>query len=146
MMTLWEGLLEQLGLRGAKGRRTFAMDESLLTELVELAEQEKIPAEEMVADLLRRAIAQRKTSRALKDRWQSLSPREQEVTALTCRGYTNRQMAARLGISAETIKTHLGHALEKFDLHGKSALHMTLKEWDFSEWEQEDGSRMTGDR
>jgi DNA-binding CsgD family transcriptional regulator len=32
----------------------------------------------------------------LYERWQLLSPREQEVTALPCQGYTNRQMAARL--------------------------------------------------
>ncbi|MBE3117956.1 MAG: helix-turn-helix transcriptional regulator [Candidatus Atribacteria bacterium] len=53
------------------------------------------------------ALAQRKTHGELYHRWQSLSPREQEVTALACRGYTNRQIAARLGVSAETVKTHV---------------------------------------
>ena len=32
------------------------------------------------------ALAQRETHGELYHRWQSLSPREQEVTALTCRG------------------------------------------------------------
>jgi len=46
----------------------------------------------------------------------------QEVTALTDRGYTNRQMAARLGVPEETVKTHVRNALVKFNLHGKGEL------------------------
>jgi DNA-binding CsgD family transcriptional regulator len=137
MIKQFEGLFARLGLKRAKRRQTFAFDESLHTELVEQAKLEKRPAEELVADLLRTALAQRQTNGEMNDRWQSLSPREQEVTALTCRGYTNRQMAARLGISEETIKTHVGNALVKFNLHGKSEVRMALKEWDFSEWDKE---------
>ncbi len=66
--------------------------------------------------------------------WQLLSPREQEVTALACRGVTNRQIAARLGVSEETVKTHVRNALVKFNLHGKGELRMAQGEWDFSEW------------
>jgi FixJ family two-component response regulator len=54
--------------------------------LVELAEQEKMPVEELLVDMVATDIAQRKTSKALKEGWQTLTPREQEVTALTCRG------------------------------------------------------------
>lgn len=135
MMKLWESLFSRLGYRGAKGRRYFELDESLHTALVALAEQEQRPAQELQADLLRTALAQRQTHGELYERWQSLSPREQEVSALTCRGYTNRQMAARLGVAEETVKTHVRNALVKFNLHGKGELRVALGEWDFSEWE-----------
>ena len=38
------------------------------------------------ADMIVTALEQRKTHGELYKRWQSLSPREQEVTALTCQG------------------------------------------------------------
>jgi len=103
--------------------------------LMDLAEQEQRPAQEVQAALLITALAQRQTHRELYKRWQSLSPREREATALACRGYTNRQIAARLGVSEETVKTHVRNALVKFNLHGKSELRMALGDWDFSEWE-----------
>jgi DNA-binding CsgD family transcriptional regulator len=36
----------------------------------------------------------------LYERWQKLSLREQDVTALTCLGYTNRQIAAKQASSS----------------------------------------------
>jgi DNA-binding CsgD family transcriptional regulator len=135
MIKPWESLLSRLGFRRAKGRRYFELDESLHTELMALAEREQRPAQQVQAELLATALAQRQTHGELYKRWQSLSPREQDVSALTCRGYTNRQMAARLGVAEETVKTHVRNALVKFNLHGKSELRMALGEWDFSEWE-----------
>ena len=134
MMKLWEQLFFSLGFQRATGRRYFELDESLHTALMNLADQEQRPAQEVQADLLATALAQRQTHGELYKRWQSLSPREQEVTALTCRGYTNRQIAGRLGVSEETVKTHVRNALVKFNLHGKGELRMALEEWDFSEW------------
>lgn len=137
MIKQFEGWLARLGLKREAERRSFALEASLHSALVAPAEREQRPAEELVADLLRTALAQQQTNGEMKDRWQSLSPREQEVTALTCRGYTNRQMAARLGVSEETVKTHVGNALVKFNLHGKSEVRMALGEWDFSEWDKQ---------
>jgi two-component system response regulator NreC len=40
-----------------------------------------------------------------------LSEREQEVLQLVTRGYTNKEMAEGLIVSAETIKTHITNIL-----------------------------------
>jgi DNA-binding CsgD family transcriptional regulator len=56
------------------------------------------------------------------------------VAALTCLGYTNRQMAARLSLSPETIKTHVRNVLFKFGLNRKTDLRQALANWDFSAW------------
>lgn len=128
-------MISRLGTRRTKGRRYFELDESLHAMLVALAEREQRSAQEVQADLLRTALAQQQRHGELYNHWQVLSPREQEVTALACRGYTNRQMAARLGVAEETVKTHMRNALVKFNLHGKGELRMALGEWDFSEWE-----------
>jgi DNA-binding CsgD family transcriptional regulator len=135
MMKQWERLLARLGLKREAVTRSFALDASLHSALVVQAEQEKRPVEELYADLLTTALVHRQTNSVLRDRWQTLSRRGQEVTALACRGYTNRQMAARLGVSEETVKTHVRNALVKFNLHGKAEMRMALGGWDFSEWD-----------
>jgi DNA-binding CsgD family transcriptional regulator len=135
-MNLWERLLVLFGIHRRTGRRYYEMDDALHLALVKLADQENRPPEELQAELLSTALAQRLVAGDLVRRWESLSPREQDVTAMTCLEYTNRQMAARLGVSEETIKTHIRNALVKFNLHGKSELRMALREWDFSAWEK----------
>jgi DNA-binding NarL/FixJ family response regulator len=50
---------------------------------------------------------------------QGLSPRELEILELLSEGITNKKIAARLGISAETVRTHLGRIYEKLHVHGR---------------------------
>ena len=110
--------------------------ESFRTLISELAVQEQRSESEIHAGLLAAAIAQRNASQETWCRWQSLSNREQEVAALTCLGYTNHQIAAKLGVSHTTIKTHIRNILTKFQLHGKGELRMALQDWDFREWDR----------
>ena len=121
-------------LAAAGGRRFFALDEKLQTALVDLADREGRPAEEIQVELLTAGLAHLQTSERLKECWGTLSQREQEVTAYTCLGYTNRQMAARMGVSPDTVKGYVRQALVKFHLHSKDELRMLLGNWDFSEW------------
>jgi DNA-binding NarL/FixJ family response regulator len=51
---------------------------------------------------------------------QGLSPRELEILALLCDGLTNKEIAVKLGISAETVRTHLGHIYEKLHVQGRT--------------------------
>lgn len=102
--------------------------------ITELAQEEHRPEEEIHAGLLAAALAQQQSTRDLWGRWHSLSPREQGVTALICLGYTNNEIAARLGISHTTIKTHVRNILIKYQLHSKTELRIALEDWDFREW------------
>jgi len=45
-----------------------------------------------------------------------LSTRELEVVALISQGHSNKEIASALGISAATVKKHVGHALGKLGL------------------------------
>jgi FixJ family two-component response regulator len=50
---------------------------------------------------------------ALRDNFESLSHREQEVMALVITGMLNKQVAAELGISEITVKAHRGRVMQK---------------------------------
>jgi DNA-binding NarL/FixJ family response regulator len=49
-----------------------------------------------------------------------LTPRELEILSLIAMGLTNREIADRLGISHNTVKTHVGHILEKLGLRNRT--------------------------
>jgi DNA-binding NarL/FixJ family response regulator len=51
---------------------------------------------------------------------QPLSPRELEILGLLAAGLGNKQVAARLGISEHTVKTHVTSILEKLDAYTRA--------------------------
>ena len=51
--------------------------------------------------------------RDVQTRFDSLTPREQEVMALATAGLMNKQIAADIGLSEITVKIHRGHVMKK---------------------------------
>src|ERR1700693_6295913 len=49
----------------------------------------------------------------LRERFESLSPREREVVALVVSGMLNKQIAAEIGTTENTVKVHRSRAMEK---------------------------------
>jgi two-component system response regulator FixJ len=133
-----DALLEQLSSlfrrKRRKGRRYYEQDTSLHRAIMDLAEKEQRPAEEVQADLLKQALEHKQDCDEYLKCWERLSQRERDVCALTCLGYTNREIAVRLGIAPETVKGYLRQALSKFHIHSKDELKLILRHWDFSDW------------
>jgi FixJ family two-component response regulator len=61
----------------------------------------------------RTALEQQEEVRLLRDRYGSLSRREQEVMALVVAGRLNKQVGFELGISEITVKAHRGRVMRK---------------------------------
>jgi DNA-binding CsgD family transcriptional regulator len=66
--------------------------------------------------------------------WENLTPREQEVTAYVCLGYSNREIARRMMVAHSTVKSHLHHVLQKFNARGRVELESLLEDWNFDKW------------
>ncbi|BCT92432.1 hypothetical protein LYSHEL_14560 [Lysobacter helvus] len=54
--------------------------------------------------------------------WSTLTVRQREIVGWAARGMSNKQIARQLGISPETVKTHLHHVFEREGVHGRMAL------------------------
>ena len=80
-------------------------------------------------DAVRQAIERDRTARRqraelqeLRDRYKSLTQREQEVMALVVRGLLNKQIAAELGITEATVKLHRGKVMQKIEAESLAGL------------------------
>lgn len=67
----------------------------------------------------------------LYDLWLSLSPREQDVTFLTCMGKKNPQIAFQMGISTATVKSYLQNVFNKIGIRSKTELRLKFVHFDF---------------
>ena len=61
----------------------------------------------------REALSRESETRALRDRYASLTPREQQVMVLVVSGMLNKQVGGELGISEITVKAHRGQVMQK---------------------------------
>ncbi|MBL8291407.1 MAG: response regulator transcription factor [Bryobacterales bacterium] len=76
-------------------------------------EQDLLKAIEEAIERDRRTRQEHADTRDLRDRHQSLTAREQEVMEQVVSGLLNKQVAAELNISEDTVKFHRGHIMRK---------------------------------
>ena len=81
-------------------------------------DQELLQAISKALEKGRQSIEKQQESRELKERFEKLTPREQEVFSLVVSGMLNKQVAAELGTSEKTIKVHRARVMEK--MHAQS--------------------------
>jgi DNA-binding CsgD family transcriptional regulator len=136
-MPFWQRLLRFLRIYRPR-RLKLDIDPVTSEELQLLARSEHRTEKELAVELLNMALVQRGAAEVYLRRWGELSPREQQVAALTCLGYTNIQIASRLVLSQETVKSHIRNVLYKFNLRSKDDLRHALADWDFSAWHHPD--------
>jgi DNA-binding CsgD family transcriptional regulator len=136
-MVLFRQIMDAIQERLKRKQSTnFTLDVDTLRSLEFLAEQEQRTPEDIANQILGDALRNHQAQGENWLRWQSLTPREQEITALICLNYTSRQIATKLTISPETVKTHAEHILVKFGVTDRNAMRMLLNGWDFSTWDR----------
>jgi RNA polymerase sigma factor (sigma-70 family) len=78
-----------------------------------------------------RATRQRESEiAALRERFESLTLREREVVTRVVSGMLNKQIAAEIGITENTVKVHRSRAMEKMQAQSLAALVKMLEKLD----------------
>ena len=126
--------LRKLLKKKTEKSRVFLQDQQMISLVKKVAKEQGRPQEEIIADFAKAGLKELNLQSNLKDRWSSLSRRERQVVALICLGHRNYEIAEILTIAPETVKTHLQHIFNKFDLRSSKELRIVLKDWDFAEW------------
>lgn len=119
-------LQQQLNLRGAVIPVIFITGHGDIPMAVEAMQQgafdflQKPFRDQDLIDRIQRALERDARNRAaldqhakIRERLDSLTPREREVLALMTRGKPNKIMAAELGVSQRTVEIHRARVMEK---------------------------------
>jgi FixJ family two-component response regulator len=78
-------------------------------------DQDMLDAVSAAIEMDRRRRETDGAEREVRERYESLSPREREVMALVTRGLMNKQVAGELGLSEITVKLYRGQAMRKMN-------------------------------
>jgi DNA-binding NarL/FixJ family response regulator len=113
------------------------LDQDSLDMLDELVQGQAYDVEQLATDLLTKAIHEYYQATNEKVHlWESLSERQQQVAALVCLRYTNDQIAKKLHISSDTVKSHVSNILRKFNVRSRYQLGYMLRRWNFSSFDK----------
>jgi DNA-binding NarL/FixJ family response regulator len=107
---------------GARGYVTKAIDGAALTDaIVRVASGDAVFSPRLAGFVLD-AFAGEEATPAADEDLDSLTPREREVLRLIARGYTYREAAQELVLSARTIETHVSSVLRKLQMSNRREL------------------------
>lgn len=137
-------LQEQLNVRGAMIPVIFITGHGDIPMAVEAMQQgafdflQKPFRDQDLIDRIQRALTKDQTNRAelkeksgVRERLQTLTPREREVLTLVTTGKPNKIMAADLGVSQRTVEIHRARVMEK--MHASSLAQLVRMVMDLNE-------------
>lgn len=74
----------------------------------------------MSSEIARRVVESFRKKAPLRDEAPPLSGREEEVLVLLSQGYSNKEIADRLQLSVDTVRSHLKHIYEKMHVRSRT--------------------------
>jgi DNA-binding NarL/FixJ family response regulator len=74
----------------------------------------------MSSEIARRVVESFRKKAPVRDETPNLSGREEEVLVLLSQGYSNKEIAERLQLSVDTVRSHLKHIYEKMHVRSRT--------------------------
>ena len=74
----------------------------------------------MSSEIARRVVESFRRRAKTRDEALNLSPREERVLALLSKGYSNKEIADQLGLSIDTVRSHLKHIYRKMHVRSRT--------------------------
>ena len=74
----------------------------------------------MSGQIARRVIEVFRQPAVSADQDAQLTKREEEILQFLAKGYANKEIASRLGVSIETVRVHVRHIYEKLHVHSRT--------------------------
>ncbi len=103
------------------------MDAELFNEMLSKVLEGKMWFPELIMeDVIRVALYSEEQPQKM-DSLDMLTPREQEVAYGVALGKSNKEIAQKLSVSADTIKQHMHHIYQKLDIDNRVALALKIK-------------------
>jgi DNA-binding CsgD family transcriptional regulator len=121
---------------GNNGRLLVNLDSETRSLLGHFAESAQMTPEEAAVRWVELQANVYQQDKEVGQLWGTLTDREQQVVALCCLEYSDREIAAMLGIAYGTARTHLYNAIYKLGINKKSELLFLLRNWDFSKFDR----------
>jgi DNA-binding NarL/FixJ family response regulator len=81
----------------------------------------------MSAEIARKVISYFHAQAAATKETENLSHREREVLDLVAQGFSNKEIAERLGVSLDAVLWHLKHIYQKLHVHSRSEAILKLR-------------------
>ena len=94
--------------------------EELIRAVRVVADGEALLAPTVTRRLIADVTSRRSTARRKPAALSALTPREREELELIARGMSNTEIAERLFVAEQTVKTHVGKVLSKLDLRDRA--------------------------
>jgi DNA-binding CsgD family transcriptional regulator len=135
MLHLFDRLLHRFGYVRITQPMLY-IGQELMPALEELAYLHQQDVEQVARELLVTAVHKRLADATYLQQWQELTRREKQTVALVCLGFTNQEIAERMIISVNTVKTHIRNIFNKFNVNSKTDLQLIFAGWDFTEWSE----------
>ncbi len=121
LRTVDENLIMDAISMGARGCITDTSDREQFVQAIKTVHNNKIWTEvDILTKILTRLLPLKKAKLMLPE--QKLTRREQEISRLVVKGYSNKQISSKLFISAKTVKAHLRNVYKKSGLGSRFQL------------------------
>ena len=117
---------ERYVLRAVKaGARGYILKDTVeegLLEAVRTLSEGKPYFSPAIARIFQEAHARQLEAKAVDDRYELLTDRERQLYHMLAEGQSNKEIAARLGLSLHTVETHRTRIMEKLGVHSIAEL------------------------